>query len=141
MLTWGSDSYAAYADDGFRAGAYGAALESGLDNGPMWMGASFNASGDSTFDMYESGYTGLFLMDCRALMALGQLLGRADAVDIVKARFDTVSKLVNMTACKRLFSLGCVAHTDGAVFQSWTRPRRQGGEGERQPHGSRLAGS
>ena len=24
---------------------------------------------------------------------------------------------VNTTACKRLFSLGCVAHTDGAVFQ------------------------
>ena len=24
---------------------------------------------------------------------------------------------MNTTACKRLFSLGCVAHTDGAVFQ------------------------
>ena len=24
---------------------------------------------------------------------------------------------MNATACKRLFSLGCVAHTDGAVFQ------------------------
>ena len=24
---------------------------------------------------------------------------------------------VNTTACKGLFSLGCVAHTDGAVFQ------------------------
>ena len=25
--------------------------------------------------------------------------------------------MVNATACKRLFSLGCVPHTDGAVFQ------------------------
>ena len=24
---------------------------------------------------------------------------------------------VNLTACKRLFSLGCVLHTDGAVLQ------------------------
>ena len=24
---------------------------------------------------------------------------------------------MNTTACKRLFSLGCVPHTDGAVFQ------------------------
>ena len=24
---------------------------------------------------------------------------------------------MNTTACKRLFSLGCVAHTDGAVLQ------------------------
>jgi len=24
---------------------------------------------------------------------------------------------VNATACKRLLSLGCVAHTDGAVFK------------------------
>ena len=28
-----------------------------------------------------------------------------------------VLEQVNTTACKRLFSLGCVAHTDGAVFQ------------------------
>ena len=25
---------------------------------------------------------------------------------------------MNTTACKRLFSLGCVPHTDGAVFQA-----------------------
>ena len=25
---------------------------------------------------------------------------------------------MNTTACKRLFSLGCVPHTDGAVFQT-----------------------
>ena len=28
---------------------------------------------------------------------------------------------VNTAACKRLFSLGCVAHTDGAVFQHGMR--------------------
>jgi len=28
---------------------------------------------------------------------------------------------VTTTACKRLFSLGCVPHTDGAVFQARLR--------------------
>ena len=30
---------------------------------------------------------------------------------------DATSILVNTTACKRLFSLGCVPHTDGAASQ------------------------
>ena len=29
--------------------------------------------------------------------------------------------MVNTAACKRFFSLGCVAHTDGAVFQRGSR--------------------
>ena len=31
--------------------------------------------------------------------------------------FPTSPFPVNTTACKRLFSLGCVPHTDGAAFQ------------------------
>ena len=30
---------------------------------------------------------------------------------------------MNTTACKRLFSLGCVAHTDAAVLQGRIRPQ------------------
>ena len=32
---------------------------------------------------------------------------------------------MNTTACKRLFSLGCVAHTDGAVFQAKLEPNKK----------------
>ena len=32
--------------------------------------------------------------------------------------FEDILRMVNTTACKRLFSLGCVPHTDGAVFQT-----------------------
>ena len=32
---------------------------------------------------------------------------------------------MNPTACKRLFSLGCVAHTEGAVFQMAKRAEEQ----------------
>ena len=32
--------------------------------------------------------------------------------------------LVNTTACKRPFSLGCVAHNDGAALQGERRQRR-----------------
>jgi len=38
-----------------------------------------------------------------------------------------VSEQVHTTACKRLFSLGCVLHTDGAVFQGAAKAETEAG--------------
>ena len=37
--------------------------------------------------------------------------------------------VVNTTACKRPFSLGCVPHTDGAVFQEASSPKASASRG------------
>ena len=46
------------------------------------------------------------------------LLGKKEFAKAIEEK--QVAEQVNTTACKRLFSLGCVAHTDGAVFQMYT---------------------
>jgi hypothetical protein len=43
-------------------------------------------------DEYDAGYSGMFLMDCKAQIALAQMIGRADAVATLQSRFDTVNK-------------------------------------------------
>lgn len=98
MLSWGSDPYP-YAPDGTKeadtGGGRGAAtLESGLDNGPMY-GVPFNQTGLDVQDEYDAGYTGMFLMDCQAQMALAKLIGRDSAIPVLQERFDVVNKAMH----------------------------------------------
>ena len=85
LLSWGSDPYP-YAPDGTGSdvrgtGGGGANLESGLDNGPVMDGVPFNQTGLYLQDEYDVGYTGMYLMDCKAQIALAKLIGRDDADD------------------------------------------------------------
>lgn len=95
LLSWGSDPYP-YAPDGTASaitgtGGGGANLESGLDNGPVMDGVPFNQTGLYLQDEYDVGYTGMFLMDCKAQIALAKMIGRDDAVTTLQSRFDTVN--------------------------------------------------
>ena len=99
LLSWGSDPYP-YAPDCAKpgqctsdrgTGGGGANLESGLDNSPVTEGVPFNETGLYVQDEYDAGYTGMFLMDCRAQMKLAALLGRTEAAATLQRRFDTVN--------------------------------------------------
>eukprot|EP01052_Picozoa_sp_SAG31_P025394 SAG31_NODE_2223_length_6152_cov_4.129688_5_plen_219_part_00 len=100
LLSWGSNPYP-YAPDGKNrshatdlrgTGGGGANLESGLDNGPVMEGVPFNQSGLYLQDEYDAGYTGMYLMDCKAQIALAKMIGRTDAAATLQSRFDTVNK-------------------------------------------------
>tara|TARA_B110000208_G_scaffold134378_1_gene162547 strand:- start:163 stop:1869 length:1707 start_codon:yes stop_codon:yes gene_type:complete len=96
LLSWGSDPYP-YAPDGTPSATQGkgggaASLESGLDNGPVMEGISFNETGLYLQDEYDAGITGLFLMDCKAQIELAKLVNRSDAVATLETRFDFVNK-------------------------------------------------
>ena len=52
----------------------------------------FNKSGLYLQDEYDAGYTGMFLMDCQAQIALAKLIGRESAIPVLQARFATVNK-------------------------------------------------
>jgi len=94
LLSWGSDPFP-FAPDGSQsthgAGGGGASLESGLDNGPVMEGVPFNVTGRYLQDEYDAGYSGMFLMDCMALIELATMLGRDDAVAELRRRFDVVN--------------------------------------------------
>ena len=70
----------------------------------------------------EVPYHGVLPLKVLAVQALRKIDHPAARATIVPAEV-----VVNTTACKRLFSLGCVAHTDGAVLQAAAAPGSSGG--------------
>jgi hypothetical protein len=94
MMSWGSNPYP-YADDGTATAQTGggggsANLESGLDNSVLGEGIPFNET-RHVQEVYDAGYTGMYLMDCLAQIELAKMLGRTDAVDMLQTRFDAVN--------------------------------------------------
>lgn len=66
-------------------GTYGAALESGLDNSPMYDDIPFNKE-KHFLELEDVGLTGLFIMDCKALIELARILGREEDIPELEAR-------------------------------------------------------
>ena len=66
-------------------GAHGAALESGLDNSPMYDDIPFDRE-KHILKLEDVGLTGLFIMDCKALIELAKEIGRDEDVPELEAR-------------------------------------------------------
>jgi putative isomerase len=79
LLCWGSDPYEPLVDAYFeRAGVnerFGAALESGLDNSPMYDDMPFDPQ-THLMQLADVGLNGLYIMDCEALADIATLLRR-----------------------------------------------------------------
>jgi hypothetical protein len=107
MMAWGSNPYT-YAPDGRSSdrgnGRGGGDLESGLDNAVVTGGAPFNKTGRYVQDEYDAGYTGMYLMDCQAQIALANMVGRTDAAEVLQARFDEVNNAMMAQENKGLWN-------------------------------------
>lgn len=66
-------------------GTYGAALESGLDNSPMYDDIPFDKE-KHMLKLEDVGLTGLFIMDCKALIELAKEIGRDEDIPELEAR-------------------------------------------------------
>jgi hypothetical protein len=64
---------------------FGAALESGLDNSPMYDDVPFDPSRHVLL-LADAGLMGLYLGDCRALAEIAEILGRGEEAAEVRAR-------------------------------------------------------
>lgn len=88
QLCWGSCPYTPLAgrhweSDGVNE-RFGAALESGMDNSPMYDDIPFDPD-THLLSLADVGLTGLYLMDCEILAELAGLLGReADRTELRK---------------------------------------------------------
>ena len=69
---------------------FGGALESGLDNSPMYDDIPFDPE-NSCLVLEDVGLTGLFLMDCSALITLAGLLGEDKDAAVLEERRKVVS--------------------------------------------------
>ncbi len=88
-LCWGSNEIPVlfgnrWETDGVHA-TFGAALESGLDNSPMYDEIPFNKE-TSRLELEDVGLTGLYIMDCRSLTELAQIIGRTEDIPKLQER-------------------------------------------------------
>jgi hypothetical protein len=86
LLCWGSTPFTPVVGNFWETEGvndrYGAALESGLDNSPMYDDIPFDAD-KHILKLWDAGLNGLYLADCEALAALARLLNRqADAAEV-----------------------------------------------------------
>lgn len=90
-LCWGSEEIPVlygnrWESEGVHA-TYGAALESGLDNSPMYDDIPFNRT-THRLELEDVGLTGLYILDCRCLIELAQLIGREEDIPELTRRMD-----------------------------------------------------
>lgn len=88
-LCWGSEEIPVlygnrWESDGVHD-VFGAALESGLDNSPMYDGIPFNKE-TNRLELEDVGLTGLYILDCRSLIELSALIGRDEAIPELQKR-------------------------------------------------------
>ena len=90
-LCWGSEEipvlYGNYWEHAGVHDTYGAALESGLDNSPMYDDVPFDAAANR-MALEDMGLTGLYILDCRSLMELARVIGRDGDIPELQARMD-----------------------------------------------------
>jgi putative isomerase len=88
LMAWGSNPYAPkYGNYWETAGVndtFGGALESGLDNSPMYDDMPFDKE-RHMMKLADVGLTGLYIMDCRALAEIADVLGRSEeSAELIK---------------------------------------------------------
>ena len=88
---WGSQAFKAKNGRYFETqdihNLQGAKYESGLDNSPMYDGAAFDPETNLML-LSDVGLTGLFIKDCRSLIALAEIAGHPEAIPVLKQRLD-----------------------------------------------------
>lgn len=81
LLCWGSNRYEPRSGNYWETSAggvgngYGAALESGLDNSPMYDGVPFDSERE-VLQLHDVGLNSLYVADCDALTDLAAVIGR-----------------------------------------------------------------
>ena len=98
----------------------GAALESGLDNSPMYDGILF----DDTLHMMklsDVGLTGLYIMDCETLIELAEVIGRYDVIEELRKRAKKGKEGLSLMWDEE-FGMFCNVHTDTGTFSHRISP-------------------
>ena len=99
-LCWGSNQYELVTGNHWERNGvgerFGGALESGLDNSPMYDETPFNPE-SGTHELGDVGLMSMYVMDCRCLARIADALGRGDAAAEVCERAEQYgAKLASM---------------------------------------------
>ncbi len=124
QLCWGSEPYAPnsgnYWEGNHVSTTVGGALESGLDNSPMYDEIPFDEE-SHMMKLSDVGLTGLYLWDCENLKELAEVIGRTDAAEELKQRAETVKDGL-MAMWDEEFGMFCNLRTDTGEFSHRISP-------------------
>jgi putative isomerase len=99
LLSWGSDPYVPELDNYWETAGvndtFGGALESGLDNSPMYDDIPFDKE-RHVMKLHDVGLNGLYIMDCRALADLAGILGRSSENEKLMRRADLIAERMQL---------------------------------------------
>lgn len=95
-LCWGSTPYEPVIGDNREISQqntrFGAALESGLDNSPMYDDIPFDDQGNHLMQLADVGLMSLYIADCKALARIASELGRQTEVEELTNNAKTMSE-------------------------------------------------
>lgn len=94
-MAWGSNPYEPKTGNYWESAGvndtFGGALESGLDNSPMYDDISFDHE-KHIMKLSDVGLTGLFILDCNSLAEIATILGRGKEEEKLRARAERGKK-------------------------------------------------
>lgn len=124
QLCWGSEPYEPVSGNYWETHhvntTVGGALESGLDNSPMYDGILFDEE-RHIMKLSDVGLTGLYLMDCENLLELAAIIDREEVRTELNERIELVKDgLSQMWDVE--FGMFCNIHTDTGSFSHRISP-------------------
>ncbi len=104
-LCWGSTPYMPTVDFGPATSPinkrFSAALESGLDNSPMYDDMPFDSEKTHLMQLADVGLMSIYIADCRALADLANRLGRREVIGELNERADRYAKSLRTLWCEK----------------------------------------
>jgi neutral trehalase len=102
-----------------RHSAAAAKWESGLDNSPMYDDAVFNER-TNTFELDDVALSSYYAMDCEALAAMAESLGKKRAATAYRQEYQTIKGRINELLWDEAHGIYCNRHWDGRLSQRWS---------------------
>ena len=125
-LAWGSNAYAPVVGNEWETpekgvgGRFGGALESGMDNSPVYDDVPFDTN-TGTLALQDVGLTSLYVADCEALVELATAVGRDDVAAELRDRVAVYRKGLASLWCEEL-GLFANRRLDTGAFSHRTSP-------------------
>ena len=125
LLAWGSTPYEPVNGNTWETWGvnerFGASLESGLDNSPMYDDIPFDPK-THLLQMWDVGLTSLYAAECDALADIASELGKADDEAMLRARGDQVRDALRKSLWDDSFGMFCNKRADNGEFSHRISP-------------------
>lgn len=125
LLSWGSTPYEPVLDNSWEHKGvndrFGASLESGLDNSPMYDDIPFDPV-THQLQLWDVGLNGLYVADCEALAEIAEILGHSADAKELRLRAATVRQAMQERLWDESFGLFLNRRRDTGEFSRRLAP-------------------